>query len=66
MLVLGTVYYLYLLLQWGKTALMYALEGGHIGCVKALLEKDDIDVNIQDKAVSISSTKAVICLESDK
>ena len=55
MFILGTVYYLYLLLQNGKTALMYASENGHIDCVKALLLWD-ADVTIQDK---VSSTKVV-------
>ena len=55
MFVLGTVYYVYLLVQDGRTALMWASEGGHIEIVKSLLLRG-ADVNIQDK---VSSTKAV-------
>ena len=51
MFVLGTVYYVYLLVQDGRTALMWASEGGHIEIVKSLLLRG-ADVNIQDKVSS--------------
>ena len=57
MFILGTVYYVYLLLQNGKTALMWASEGGHIKCVDALLRGGaNTFLNHQDK---VSSPKAV-------
>ena len=48
MFVLGTVYYVHLLLQNGKTALMLASEKGHIKCVETLLQWG-AKVNIKDK-----------------
>ena len=44
MFILGTVYYVYLLVQGGMTALMYASAGGHTNCMEA---------------IEVSSTKAV-------
>ena len=43
----GTVYYVYLLLQTGMTALMEASKEGHIECVRALL-RGGAKVNIKD------------------
>ena len=54
--VLGTVYYVHLLLQGGKTALMYASEEGYLKCVEPIVVAFSIDVNIQNK---VSSTKVV-------
>ena len=49
------VYYIYLLLQFGRTALMLASLRGHEACVKRLL-KSGARVNMWDE---VSNTKAV-------
>ena len=42
-----------LYLQYGQTALMKASSGGHVECVKLLLEKDT-DVNHKDEVSAVS------------
>ena len=51
-----------LYLQSGQTALMKASSGGHVECVKLLLEKD-ADVNHKDwvSAVSLSVWHVPLC-----
>lgn len=59
--VLGTVYYVYLLLQGGMTALMYASEREHIDCVKALLQRD-ANVNYQDEVISPKAVRYLLLI----
>ena len=56
--VVGKIYYVYLLVQIGRTALMEASQRGYVDCVEALLHRG-ADPNIPDR---VSSTKAVRCL----
>ena len=60
MVCISRCFYVHLLLQNGKTALMLASEKGRTKCVKALVNRQwGADVDMQDK---VSSTKAVRCL----
>ena len=51
--VLGTVYYVYLLLQGGRSALIWASEKGRKECVEALLQRG-ADVNLRSPVSSTS------------
>ena len=53
-----TVYYVYLLLQGGRTALWWASNKGREECLEALLQ-GGAEVDMQD---NVSSTKAVRCM----
>ena len=59
--ILGTVYYVYLLLQGGMTALMYASEREHIDCVKALLQRG-ANVNYQDEVNSPKTVRYLLLI----